>query len=160
MQDNEHSSENACFDETIDVSKEASLQKALELLLAEQQAEECNPVYRPDVKLGHGIFAFLLLVLFSCGVFGILTYFKFPLIIGFFLLFAVLCLIAKPSVIWSVKIYQRYAPEKTRRACLFTPSCSQYMLLAIEKYGLIRGVIKGIYRISRCHHPNGGVDLP
>jgi putative component of membrane protein insertase Oxa1/YidC/SpoIIIJ protein YidD len=34
------------------------------------------------------------------------------------------------------------------------------MLLAIEKYGLIKGVTKGLKRIWKCKHPNGGVDYP
>ncbi|MCC5830795.1 MAG: membrane protein insertion efficiency factor YidD [Phycisphaeraceae bacterium] len=39
--------------------------------------------------------------------------------------------------------------------CRFVPSCSQYMLDATRKYGPVRGVIKGVGRILRCH-PWGG----
>jgi uncharacterized protein len=39
--------------------------------------------------------------------------------------------------------------------CRFTPSCSQYAIDAIEKYGPIRGVWKSFRRIIRCH-PWGG----
>lgn len=45
-------------------------------------------------------------------------------------------------------------------SCLFIPSCSNYMILAIEKYGLIKGITKGVKRILRCVPPNGGVDYP
>ncbi len=62
--------------------------------------------------------------------------------------------------IWFVHIYQRYAPEEMRLRCLYTPSCSEYMILAIQKYGCIRGIIKGIKRLRRCHYPNGGEDYP
>jgi putative component of membrane protein insertase Oxa1/YidC/SpoIIIJ protein YidD len=34
------------------------------------------------------------------------------------------------------------------------------MLLAIEKYGLIKGIIKGLKRIWKCKYPNGGLDYP
>jgi len=42
-----------------------------------------------------------------------------------------------------------------RCACRFTPTCSEYTRQAIEKYGLCRGVIMGMKRISRCR-PGGG----
>lgn len=70
------------------------------------------------------------------------------------------CLKAKALIRSTVLIYQRYAPEKLRRSCLFTPSCSEYMLLAIDKYGTLVGFFKGCVRLGRCHHPNGGVDFP
>lgn len=59
-----------------------------------------------------------------------------------------------------VKLYQHFAPASIRRKCRFEPSCSQYMILAIQKYGLIRGVHKGIGRLKRCNIRGGGVDLP
>lgn len=47
------------------------------------------------------------------------------------------------------------------RVCRFHPSCSQYAYEAIEKYGLTKGIIKGVYRILRCNPFNkGGVDNP
>lgn len=39
--------------------------------------------------------------------------------------------------------------------CRYTPSCSQYMLDAIEQYGPLRGAWRGTKRICRCH-PWGG----
>lgn len=46
-------------------------------------------------------------------------------------------------------------------ACRFYPSCSQYFILAVKKYGPIVGPAKGVARICRCHpwHP-GGYDPP
>lgn len=47
------------------------------------------------------------------------------------------------------------------RVCRFEPTCSQYMIEAIEKYGAMRGMLHGCLRILRCHpwHP-GGYDPP
>ena len=59
-----------------------------------------------------------------------------------------------------VKLYQRFAPEAIRRKCRFEPSCSQYMLLSIEKYGVWKGLPKGINRLRRCNINNGGFDEP
>ena len=42
-----------------------------------------------------------------------------------------------------------------RAACRFTPTCSEYTRIAIEKYGLFHGVWLGVKRISRCR-PGGG----
>lgn len=45
--------------------------------------------------------------------------------------------------------------------CRFEPSCSRYMIEALRKYGLARGVARGVLRVLRCHpwHP-GGYDPP
>lgn len=63
--------------------------------------------------------------------------------------------------IWLIKVYQFFSRKFLNRACRFYPTCSQYMIEAIEKYGLIKGLGKGVARILRCHpgHP-GGIDLP
>ena len=46
-------------------------------------------------------------------------------------------------------------------ACIFTPTCSTYMILSLKKYGIIRGLKKGLVRISKCHSGNlGGLDYP
>lgn len=70
----------------------------------------------------------------------------------------------KSIILFSVKIYQRIAPRKIRLKCRFEPSCSQYMILAIEKYGVVKGVCKGIKRLSKCNNRGdgmrGGFDYP
>lgn len=69
-------------------------------------------------------------------------------------------LIARRALIWLVHLYQNKASDATRLKCVFEPSCSEYMILAVNKYGFLRGLFKGIRRLLRCHPPNGGVDYP
>lgn len=100
----------------------------------------------------------LLWILF--GVFAYLiphTLLKIALIIAISL---ICVLLLKPFVIGSVLMYKAFAPKKMRDRCRFEPTCSTYMIMAINKYGLLRGVIKGIRRICRCKPPNGGIDYP
>ena len=45
--------------------------------------------------------------------------------------------------------------------CRFEPSCSQYLIGSLRKHGLIRGTLKGIGRVLRCHPwHEGGYDPP
>lgn len=55
---------------------------------------------------------------------------------------------AKKAAIGCVRLYQRYAPERVRRRCLLKPTCSEYAILAIEKYGLVCGIIKTWHRLN------------
>lgn len=63
------------------------------------------------------------------------------------------------SLIWFVRVYQHYAKSETRLRCCMTPSCSEYAILALKKYGAIWGGIKTWKRLLRCHPP-GGIDYP
>lgn len=64
-------------------------------------------------------------------------------------------------LIGSVRLYQWLVSPWLPRACRFHPSCSQYMIGAVAKYGAVRGGWRGIKRVCRCHpfHP-GGFDPP
>lgn len=47
----------------------------------------------------------------------------------------------------------------TDKACRFTPTCSEYTYQAISRYGIIRGSLKAVKRICRCHPwSQGGFD--
>ncbi len=64
----------------------------------------------------------------------------------------------KKILIGIIKIYQWFS-KFTPPVCRFTPTCSQYTLEAIEKYGALKGIWLGIKRICRCHPGNkGGYD--
>ena len=61
-------------------------------------------------------------------------------------------------LIWLVRIYQRYAPDRVRNKCRFVPSCSEYMIEALEKYGVVQGLRLGRRRLKRCKPGDGGYD--
>jgi putative membrane protein insertion efficiency factor len=60
-----------------------------------------------------------------------------------------------------VRLYQRLLSPLIGRHCRFQPTCSEYFIGSVRKYGAIRGAWRGILRICRCHpwHP-GGYDPP
>ncbi|MDO4741394.1 MAG: membrane protein insertion efficiency factor YidD [Eubacteriales bacterium] len=68
----------------------------------------------------------------------------------------------KRILIWLVKGYRRFISPMFPPACRFTPTCSQYALEAIEKYGALKGGYLAIRRILRCHpfHPGGHDPVP
>jgi putative component of membrane protein insertase Oxa1/YidC/SpoIIIJ protein YidD len=52
-----------------------------------------------------------------------------------------------------ISLYQKHFPNNWKRHCLYVPSCSQYMVLALQKYGFQKGLKMGIQRIRRCKPP-------
>lgn len=54
-----------------------------------------------------------------------------------------------------IRFYQRAISPLTPPACRFTPTCSQYMVEAIQKHGPFKGLYLGTRRILRCN-PWGG----
>jgi uncharacterized protein len=74
------------------------------------------------------------------------------------------------STIWNLpalllvaaaRVYQFTLSPLIGRHCRFEPTCSAYFILAVRKYGAVRGSWQGLRRITRCHpwHP-GGYDPP
>jgi len=56
-----------------------------------------------------------------------------------------------------VRFYQKAISPFFRPVCRFYPSCSQYAIEALSKYGAVKGGWMGLKRICRCHpfHPGG-----
>jgi len=65
------------------------------------------------------------------------------------------------SLILLVKVYQLTLSPVLGQHCRFYPSCSNYFVGAVKKYGAVRGTWRGVGRLLRCHpfHP-GGFDPP
>ncbi len=64
-------------------------------------------------------------------------------------------------LILTIRAYQVTLSPLIGPVCRFEPSCSRYMIGALRKYGVLKGVWKGAGRVLRCHpwHP-GGYDPP
>jgi putative membrane protein insertion efficiency factor len=58
----------------------------------------------------------------------------------------------------AVRAYQ-FVPKLGPPRCRFFPSCSEYTVQAIERFGAVRGVALGAWRVVRCHpFSPGGID--
>ncbi|MBR5046662.1 MAG: membrane protein insertion efficiency factor YidD [Eubacterium sp.] len=59
-----------------------------------------------------------------------------------------------------IVFYQKYLSAlKGRSTCKYTPTCSQYAVEALEKYGALRGGLLAVWRILRCNpFSKGGYD--
>ena len=58
-----------------------------------------------------------------------------------------------------LRCYKRFISPLLPSACRFHPTCSEYMLEAVEKYGVLRGMWIGVLRLLRCHpFHEGGFD--
>ncbi len=65
----------------------------------------------------------------------------------------------KEFLVFLIKFYRKNISPLKRPCCRFYPSCSQYALEALEKYGVLRGGFMAIKRILRCNPLNeGGYD--
>lgn len=56
-----------------------------------------------------------------------------------------------------IKLYRKFISPLKPPTCRFYPTCSQYAIDSLEKYGIIKGMYKSIIRICKCHpfHPGG-----
>jgi putative membrane protein insertion efficiency factor len=65
----------------------------------------------------------------------------------------------KKIIISIVKLYRKYISPLKKPCCRFTPTCSQYAIEAIEKYGVLKGLYLSVKRILRCNpFCKGGYD--
>lgn len=102
------------------------------------------------------------IIIIMMNVFIIVIFLTITKNIRFLLLLELfyIAIIFKYIIIFLIKIYQKLAPISIRSKCRFEPSCSNYMLTSLEKYGLLKGLIKGVKRLNRCNINNGGYDYP
>ncbi len=65
-------------------------------------------------------------------------------------------------VLLLIRGYRYFVSPLFPPRCRFYPTCSQYTLEAVERYGVVRGLWLGLKRILKCHpfHPGGYDPLP
>lgn len=65
----------------------------------------------------------------------------------------------KTVLINVIKFYRKFISPLKRPCCIYYPTCSEYAIEAISKYGIIKGGFMSIKRILRCHpFHKGGYD--
>jgi len=66
-------------------------------------------------------------------------------------------------ILFFLNIYKRFiSPLLPTNTCRFYPTCSNYAIESIKKYGTIKGSYLGLKRLFRCHpfHPGGYDPVP
>ena len=64
----------------------------------------------------------------------------------------------KTIPIFFILMYQKFISPLLRPSCRFHPTCSEYSIQAITKYGALKGIFLSLKRILRCN-PWGGSGL-
>ncbi len=68
--------------------------------------------------------------------------------------------ITKHTVLGLLKLYRLTISPFLGANCRFYPSCSQYSIEAVEKYGTFKGGLLSLKRVSKCHPlHSGGIDM-
>ena len=154
-----------------------------EQLIAEEYVLD-RPLFRPDTDARKAVKCVVIYLLSSMAIgisalylfswFGVFSFFPKSISsfkdrhsIWFNILFVLLvCVIIglfclKKAAIGCIRLYQHYAHESIRRRCLFKPTCSEYAILAINKYGLIIGLFKAYIRLfKKCRGNVYRIDYP
>jgi putative membrane protein insertion efficiency factor len=64
------------------------------------------------------------------------------------------------ALVLLIRVYQRLLSPLMRGRCRYYPSCSEYAAQAIERFGILRGLVLAVWRLLRCNpFSHGGVDL-
>ena len=67
----------------------------------------------------------------------------------------------KAVVLAPLRFYRRFVSPALPPRCRYHPSCSAYAVQAIERYGILRGLVLATWRVLRCNpFSHGGYDPP
>lgn len=121
-------------------------------------AYSTRKLYRPSLTYLQfsfkWILAFLSMVLVTLLVLWLIHRFEFSFktsVSLFCSIFVFMLFLLRWCLIDCIKLYQHYAPDEIRRRCRMMPSCSDYAIISLRKYGLIIGLILSFIRIyKRC----------
>jgi putative membrane protein insertion efficiency factor len=65
----------------------------------------------------------------------------------------------KTLTLWLIATYKRWISPLLPPSCRYVPTCSEYAMEAIDRFGILRGGLKAVWRILRCHpFAKGGYD--
>lgn len=65
----------------------------------------------------------------------------------------------KKCLIALIRFYRRYISPMKAPCCRYVPTCSEYAIIAIERYGVLKGGALAVWRILRCNpFVKGGYD--
>lgn len=65
----------------------------------------------------------------------------------------------KEALLALIRLYQKMRPKSTAGCCKYIPTCSEYGLVAIERFGALKGGLLTLWRILRCNpFSKGGFD--
>jgi uncharacterized protein len=60
-----------------------------------------------------------------------------------------------------VRLYQRAISPALPQRCRYYPTCSEYAVQAMRRFGVLRGLVLAVWRLLRCNPwSHGGVDFP
>ena len=132
----------------------------------EQEAEEyClnHKLERPSLRIKVALGVFLLYAVFI-SFFSVLLHKS----LGISQLFAIdmslllsLPFAGRRFLIYCIQVYQHFAPEDLRRRCICKPSCSEYSIEVLKKYGLLKGCRKIYIRLTKtCRGEKYIIDNP
>ncbi len=118
-----------------------------------------RPSLRIKVALG---FSFLYIVSISALVVLLRQHLGFPLLLAVdFAILISIPIIGRRILIYCIQVYQYFAPEKVRRRCRCKPSCSEYSIEALRKYGLLKASYKIYIRLTKtCRGSKYIIDYP
>jgi putative membrane protein insertion efficiency factor len=61
--------------------------------------------------------------------------------------------------LWLLQVYKRWVSPVFPPSCRYVPTCSEYAMEAVERYGVLRGGWMAVWRVLRCHpFVKGGYD--
>jgi len=65
----------------------------------------------------------------------------------------------KALALAGLRLYKRWISPALAPSCRYVPTCSEYGIEAIERYGVLQGGMKTVWRLMRCHpFAKGGLD--
>jgi hypothetical protein len=67
---------------------------------------------------------------------------------------------ARSLILVPLRLYQKLVSPAVGPRCKYYPSCSEYAVQAVKRYGILRGLVLAAWRLLRCNPwSHGGVDL-